>query len=352
MLPPRPHTEVPSSSPAGRRHASFPDGKKFAFSIFDDTDVATLDYIRPIYALLDQLGFRTTKSVWPLAYPGISEYEGSATLDDSDYASYIRHLQERGFEIGFHGARMESSERATIQKAFDVYQQALGRYPTSYAAHAHNRDNLYWGIDRFRFRLWRWLYAAAGRGREQHGEGHRPESPYYWGDLAQQHLRYVRSFTYDELNLWKITEAIPYRTAGTPGVNAFFPSAFADNVEEFIELLSPARQTQLEREGGLAIVGTHFGKGFLRDGRVHPQVVELLTQLSRREGWFPPVSTLLDHAAGIQGGVPLLEGYELFRLEGLWFWHSIRGRRKHRTYEVTEMPYLKRALALRSARPD
>jgi len=331
---------------------TFPDGKKFAFTIFDDTDVATLDYIRPIYALLDQLGLRTTKSVWPLAYPGSSEFEGSATLDDADYASYVRHLQERGFEIAFHGARMESSERPTIQKAFECYQHVLGSFPTVYAAHAHNRDNLYWGADRFHFRLWRWLYAAAAGGREHRGEGHRKESPYYWGDLAQQHLRYVRSFTYDELNLWRSTTAMPYRTADRPGVNAFFPSAFADNVEEFIELLSPARQTQLEQERGLAIVGTHFGKGFLRDGHVHPRVVELLTQLSYRPGWFKPVSTLLDYVSGMQGGVPLLEGYQLFRMEALWFWHSIRGRRKHRTYEATEVPYLRRGIAPRTARSD
>ena len=61
--------------------------RNFAFSIFDDTDVATLEYIRPIYELLDRLGFRTTKSVWSLPYQGSSEYEGSATLDDPEYAS-------------------------------------------------------------------------------------------------------------------------------------------------------------------------------------------------------------------------------------------------------------------------
>ena len=127
------------------------------------------------------------------------------------------------FEIGFHGARMESSERAEIQRAFEVYQQTLGRYLTAYAAHAHNSDNLYWGTDRFRFSLWRWLYATAGGRREQRGEGHLQESRYYWGDLAQQHLRYVRSFTYDELNLWKITTAIPYRTGGHARCERFFP---------------------------------------------------------------------------------------------------------------------------------
>jgi hypothetical protein len=324
---------------------TFPDGKKFAFTIFDDTDVSTLEYIRPIYELLDRLGFRTTKSVWPLSYQGNSEYDGSATLDDFEYAAFVHHLQERGFEIALHGARMGSSERPEIFRAFEKFQQNLGRYPAAYSAHAQNRDNLYWGVDRFRFWCWRWLYAAVGGRRERTGEGHRPGSPFYWGDLAQQHLRYVRSFTYDELNLWNVTAAIPYRTADTPGVNAFFPGAFADNVEEFIELMSPARQIQLEREGGLAIVGTHFGKGFLCNGRVHPKVVELLTRLSQRPGWFTPVSTLLDYLVDLQGEIPLLKGYPLFRLEGLWFWHNIRSYQKRRDYEVTESPYLIREIS-------
>jgi len=330
--------------------ASFLGDKRFAFSIFDDTDVATLEYIRPIYELLDRLGFRTTKTVWPLPYQGPSDYEGSDTLQDPEYASYICHLQERGFEIAFHGARMESSERPQIEAALEAYERCVGAYPTAYAAHGLNRDNLYWGADRFRSRLWRWLYLALGGRHEGPAEGHRTESPFYWADLAARHLRYMRSFTYDELNLWRITSSIPYRTVGTPGVRAFFPSSFADNVEEFIELLSPARQARLERERGLAIVSTHFGKGFLRDGRVHPGVEEVLTRLAQRPGWFPPVSTLLDYLVAAQGGMVLLGGPRLFRLEGLWFWHTLRRRRRQRTYEKTERPYLERAIERRAAR--
>ncbi len=33
----------------------FPENKKFAFSIFDDTDGATVDNVRPIYDLLTEL---------------------------------------------------------------------------------------------------------------------------------------------------------------------------------------------------------------------------------------------------------------------------------------------------------
>ena len=65
------------------------------------------------------------------------------------------------------------------------------------------------------------------------------KSPYYWADIAQEHLRYMRSFSYDELNLWNITPAIPYRTKDTYGVRAYFPSCFADNVEEFNRAAEP-----------------------------------------------------------------------------------------------------------------
>src|SRR4029077_11493782 len=99
-----------------------------------------------------------------------------------------------------------------------------------------------------------------------------------------------------------------------------------EKVGGFIGLVSPARQAQLERERGLAIVGTHFGKGFLRDDRVHPGVIEVLTRLSQRPGWFQPVSTVLDYLVEAQGGTVLLEGFQLFRLEALWFWHSIHKR--------------------------
>ena len=51
-------------------------------------------------------------------------------------------------------------------------------------------------------------------------------------------------------------------------------------------------------------------------------------------------------------GVPLLEGYKLFRLEGLWFWHSLRSRRKRPNYEVTETPYLRREISGRAVRSE
>ena len=44
---------------------TWPEGKSFAFTIFDDPDAQVLKDGREVYSLLADLGFRTTKGVWP-----------------------------------------------------------------------------------------------------------------------------------------------------------------------------------------------------------------------------------------------------------------------------------------------
>ncbi len=46
---------------------NWPEGKQFAFSVFDDTDLATFENVSGVYALLKDCGFRTTKSCWVFA---------------------------------------------------------------------------------------------------------------------------------------------------------------------------------------------------------------------------------------------------------------------------------------------
>ena len=329
----------------------FPEGRRFAFTVFDDTDVGTLDSIRPVYELLYELGLRTTKTVWPLDYDGDSSYAGSATMQDPEYCSYLRLLQSRGFEIAFHGATMETASRSETERALQIFRVELGRGPTSYAAHAQNRDNLYWGRERFQFGLFRFAYDLMGGRGEPRYAGHLPGSDVYWLDLASE-LRYVRSLTYDGIDLNRVTSRVPYRMAATPGINAWFPSCDADNVEEFVALLSPDNQAVLESHGGVCILSTHFGKGFIRDGRVRPDVARALESLSRRPGWFVPVTPLLDHLAR-QRGIAELSGLRLFRMELLWFVHSLLRKLRKRPYESTEVPFLlagQRAHAERKAR--
>src|SRR3954464_4233273 len=70
----------------------FPDNRKFAFTILDDTDLSTIDNVGPIYQLLAELGMRTTKSVWPLA--SVPEgRQGGDSLQEADYLRFVLDLQ-------------------------------------------------------------------------------------------------------------------------------------------------------------------------------------------------------------------------------------------------------------------
>ena len=50
---------------SGRR-VEWPEGKRFAFTVFDDTDSARLENVRELYAFLTDVGLRTTKTAWAL----------------------------------------------------------------------------------------------------------------------------------------------------------------------------------------------------------------------------------------------------------------------------------------------
>lgn len=320
----------------------YPDGKDFIFTIFDDTDVATLDYIQPIYDFLNSIQLKTTKSVWPLSCEvdnKDNDYTGSHTLEDARYADYIRTLLDRGFEIGFHGASMMSSDRKNVKRSLDFYADLLGVYPATYAPHSLNRENLYWGQSRFSFRIFKYLYKAISHENKDFYQGHAEKSKFFWGDYSLKYLNYVRNFTYDEINLLNISRSIPYANHRQPYVKNWFFSCDADNVEEFNRLLNSKNQDRLERERGVCILSTHFGKGFLRNGYIHEETSRLLKEMSERNGWFVPVGTALDFLSKQR---PKLEigVMELFKLEFYWFLHSLKRRNQTMAYEKTEVPYL------------
>jgi hypothetical protein len=320
---------------------TFPGHKRFAFSVFDDTDVSTANSVRPVYDLLDSLGLRITKTVWPLRWSGPSDYAGSQTLEDEDLVAYVRVLAGRGFEIAFHGATMESSSREDTARALRLFQETLGFAPRAYAAHSTNRENLYWGAARFQSALVRGLYSAFSKEPPDLYQGHREDSGYFWGDLSQRYLSYVRGFTFDTVNLWRVTPHVCYRDSRTPWVRQWFITADADNVEEFVQLLSEPRQEELERDGGVCIVSTHLGKGFVRGGQVEKRVEKIFRSMAKRDGWFAPVSAILDHLSA-NGMVTSIGDAERRRLEWCWLLHSLRRRLKRRSYYKAELAYLGR----------
>jgi hypothetical protein len=299
--------------------SEYPGGAAFAFTIFDDTDVATVANVEPLYRLLESLGMRTTKTVWPLRCDDIdSDFAGSESLDDAHYRDFVVDLQSRGFEIAFHGARMESSARDQTIRALERFREVFGTAPRAHANHSFNRENIYWGVDRVDHPLIRALYGAMLRLPRDYYQGHRGGSPFWWGDLSAQ-IDYVRNLTFNDINVLRMNPSMPYRDARRPFAGAWFSAADADNADDFVRLLAESNQSRLEAERGACIVATHFGKGFCVSGRVRDDVERALTRLARRRGWFVPVSPLLDYLrARRRGGDGSLPSAEWRRMQWRW----------------------------------
>ena len=303
----------------------FPENKHFAFTIMDDTDDSTVQNTRPIYDLLSDLNFRTTKTVWPLDCPeGSGIFFAGQTLANSDYLAYCHELQSRGFELTWHGATMESSDRARTIKGLRTFNELLGHYPQVHANHGQNRENIYWGHKRYRTPglrlLARFLIPNARYSGEIIG------SRYFWGDLCSGYFRFVRNFTFYEINTFRNDPFMPYRLKGTPFVNYWFSGSDAPDVHHFIRLVTRASVDRLCEEGGVCILCTHLGKGFVRDGKVDAHVADTLRYLASLPGWFVPVSDLLEH---LLAGTPDrdLSPTALGRLE---FAHALDRLRGHR----------------------
>ena len=296
----------------------FPEGRRFAFTIMDDTDVATLENVGPVYRMLDALGFRTTKTVWPVGCPeGSRNFSSSATLEDIPYLEFVQWLRSRGFEIAYHGATMETSTRERTERAFARFRELFGGPPRVYANHSYNRENLYWGAGRLDNPLLRALYARVDNRAEDQYQGHVEGSPLWWGDLAAE-MTYVRNLTFNEINLCRINPSMPYRDPRRHVVPWWFSASDAEGVHEFNRLLSPAAQDRLEAEGGVCLVATHLGKGFAPDGVVNPETRRLLERLAAKPGWFVPVGELLDWLRSVRKGSDDLPAHEWRRMQWRW----------------------------------
>ena len=297
---------------------AFPAGARFAFTILDDTDVATVANVEPVYRLLETLGLRATKTVWPLACPeGSRDFGSSETLADPAYREFVLDLGRRGFEIASHGATMESSDRERTSAALDRFTELFGGPPRVFANHAFNRENLYWGEDRVDDPAVRAIYRRFLETPEGFYEGHRPGSAWYWGDLASERITYARNLTFSNLNLLRVNPSMPYRDPARPLIPYWFSTSDAEDADAFIQALHPRRLDRLEREGGICILSTHLGKRFTEAGSVVPAVRERLTDLARRPGWFPPVGVLLDWMRE-RGGGAALEPSEWRRMQWRW----------------------------------
>ncbi len=302
----------------------WPEGRKFAFTVFDDTDLATLENVMPVYRLLEDLGFRTTKSVWPVRgkeRPAI----GGATCEDRQYLAWVKGLQRAGFEIGLHNVTYHSSLREETVRGISRFEDLFGHPPNSLANHAENREGIYWGEDRLSGAD-RLLYRILTRGRRAGAfTGHTEGDPHFWGDICREKVRHVRNFVFPDVNTLAACPYMPYHDRQRPYVNAYFASSSGPDMASFNRLISEKNQDRLEEEGGACIVYTHFAKGF-SDGKAPDRRFRgLMSRLRKKNGWFVPVTELLDYLLDRRGLHEISEE-ERRRLQRKWLLSRLRTR--------------------------
>lgn len=293
---------------------AFPGGKRFAFSIVDDTDLTMLERVRPVYEILSKYKMRTTKSVWVLDPTNTEKVDTNRgeTLSNPEYLAFVKDLQSRGFEIALHGVRGGSSDRADIILGLDTFKQALGGDPTMHINHSRNLDNVYWNRSRYSLAPYRW---SAGMLMAEESFGHDPTSRHFWGDLVKERIRYIRQFTFQEVNLLKVNPSMPYRRPDTPYANLWFQTSNGANMDAFEKLLQPANLDQLEREGGVCLVYAHLGAGSFSRPSSLQRFEERIRDLTSRNGWFAPASEILDFLGSRPGWTGQLSSVERLRLE-------------------------------------
>lgn len=306
--------------PTGR--VEWPEGRAFAFTVFDDTDHATVENVGPVYGLLRDLGMRTTKSVWALAGDGTPRI-GGATCDSPAYRDWTLELRDAGFEIGSHGATPMTSRREVVARSLDRFREIYGYDPDALANHSGCRESIYWGEDRvsgtsrFAYNL------MTGFRRRGIFRGHREGDPLFWGDLCRERVRYVRNFTYADVNTLAACPVMPYQDPERPYVRAWFASSEGADLEAFNRCLGEAEQDRLETEGGACIMYTHFASGFWSDGELNQRFRELMQRLACKNGWFVPVTPLLDHLVQHRG-LMVLTPAQRRALERRWLRSKIR----------------------------
>ena len=98
----------------------------------------------------------------------------------------------------------------------------------------------------------------------------------------------MRNHCFYGINTLKYDKYMPYKVKNKPYVNYFFSASDGDTVKEFINLTSKKNIDNLEKQGGLCIVYTHFGKKFVNEkGELNEEVKSNLEYLSKKmDGLF------------------------------------------------------------------
>ena len=126
-------------------------------------------------------------------------------------------------------------------------------------------------------------------------DGHVPDLPYYWADVAAVRLSYMLAFAFRRRNGRQIVPGRPFKDPLKKETPILFNTADAPNVHAFNKLVNPKSLEKLRKQRGWAIVSTHLGKGFYWDNKLNPDFKRTIQYLKEQPGCYVPVSQLIDN---------------------------------------------------------
>lgn len=97
-----------------------------------------------VYEFLADIGVKTTKGIWP-GRAGTPPEEWRGTCLDPEYLKWTLGIQQRGFEIGWHGATPKTSVRGETLAGLERFRELFGHRPFTMSQHYDCRENIYWG---------------------------------------------------------------------------------------------------------------------------------------------------------------------------------------------------------------
>lgn len=270
----------------------FQEDKKFIFTIFDDTDDAFYESVKPIYDLLNDNGLKTTKSIWVYPVKDVEESKGHSLKDDI-YKQFIIDLKNNGFEIALHGVGSGGYKRREIKNGIEEFKNEIGYYPKIHVNHSYNLDNIYCGSKRFSFPfnyLVKKLYS-----KYDNFLGDVLSSEYFWGDIHKNKILYSRNYEIDDINTFKKNNYMPYIDSKYDKyANYWFSSTFAPNPWIYKRLINKQSIDRLDKENGVCVLYTHLGYYF-KNGKIDSHFKQTIEYLGKKRNvLFLTVSETLD----------------------------------------------------------
>jgi hypothetical protein len=286
----------------------YPGGKSFGFTIVHDADSAYSRRLAPLIDFFDEIGLRTTITVFPFwaawGHPVRSWQEWrqqdpyrapvAVPLEDPAERRFYLDVAGRGHEIAMHTPSETSSPREDVVRAFAFFEEVFDQRPRVYVEHSplNNLD-------------------------AQRRFGSDPSSIYYNTDLLNQSGAWVwvcdedTSFPRDPARRYDVLsdEAGPFcpRARTKFGIERAFlrsparaRTGRADG-DGFLDTFTGAVLDDLQASRGLSLLYTHLNYAWLDLGTraIRAPIRERLLDLAERDVWFAPAGTILDRFAAL-----------------------------------------------------